>query len=121
MLGVTHEYFQLVRNYSQAVYFSCHMSPTRELSPNFLKARSITHTFCKLGHELYCIWEKQLTRLAGRHFSCHITHHFNPKLVLQIVQTTELLMLVLDFVVNSRLKILNGISVESMECSNKDV
>ena len=30
----------------------------------------------------------------------------------------ELLMLVLDFVVNSRLKILNGVSVEAMECLN---
>ena len=33
----------------------------------------------------------------------------------------ELLMLALDFVVDSRLKILNGISVESMECYNEDV
>ena len=34
------------------------------------------------------------------------THHFKPKLVLQVEQTTyiELLMLVLDFVMNSRLK-----------------
>ena len=32
----------------------------------------------------------------------------------------ELLMLVLDFMVNSRLKILKGISVESMECLNED-
>ena len=32
----------------------------------------------------------------------------------------ELLMLVLDFTVNSKLKIHNGISVESMECLNKD-
>ena len=30
-------------------------------------------------------------------------------------------MLVLDFVVNCRLKILNGISVKSMECHNKNV
>ena len=34
------------------------------------------------------------------------THHFNPKLVLQVEQTIniELLMLVLDFIMNSRLK-----------------
>ena len=33
----------------------------------------------------------------------------------------ELSMLVLDFMVKFRLKILNGISVESMECLNEDV
>ena len=33
----------------------------------------------------------------------------------------ELLMLVSDFMVNSTLKILNGVSVESMECLNEDV
>ena len=32
----------------------------------------------------------------------------------------ELLMLVSDFMVNSRLKILNGICMEFMECLNKD-
>ena len=32
----------------------------------------------------------------------------------------KLLVLVSDFVVNSRLKILNSISVESMECPNED-
>ena len=32
----------------------------------------------------------------------------------------ELLMLISDFMVKSRLKILNGISVESMECLNED-
>ena len=36
------------------------------------------------------------------------------------VNNIELLMLVLDFVVNSRLKILNSISVEFMECLNED-
>ena len=30
-------------------------------------------------------------------------------------------MLVLDFLMNSKLKVLNGISVESMECFNEDV
>ena len=32
----------------------------------------------------------------------------------------ELLILVLDFMVNYRLKMLNSISVESMECLNED-
>ena len=44
-------------------------------------------------------------RLSDRNFSCHKTHYFKPKFVLQVEQTTvELLMLVLDFVVDSRLK-----------------
>ena len=31
---------------------------------------------------------KQLIRLAGQNFGCHKTHHFKPKLVLQVEQTT---------------------------------
>ena len=54
--------------------------------------------------------------IADKNFSCHKTHCFKPKHVLQVEQTTELFMLVLDFVANYKLKILNGISVESMEC-----
>ena len=53
--GVTREYFQLVSYHSQAVYFSCRMIPTCDLFSNFLEARGITHIFCKLGRELYCI------------------------------------------------------------------
>ena len=53
--GVTCEYFQLVSNCSWAAYFSCRTSPTHGLSSNFLKARIVTHIFCKLGCELYCI------------------------------------------------------------------
>ena len=40
--GVTHEYFQLINNRSQAVYSSCCMSPTRELSSKFLEAQCVT-------------------------------------------------------------------------------
>ena len=63
---------------------------------------------------------KQLIRFSGQSFSFHKTYHFKPKLVLQVEQTTELSMLVLDLTVKCRLKILNGIFVESMECLNED-
>ena len=48
------------------------------------------------------IWEKQLIGFSDRNFSCHKTHHFKPKLVLQVEQVTdvELLMLALGLVVN---------------------
>ena len=61
--------------------------------------------------------------MAGQNSGCHKTHHFKPKLVLQVEQITyvELLELVLDFVMNPRLKILNDISMKSRECLNKDV
>ena len=49
--GVSRKYFQLVSNHLRTVYFSCHISPTRELSSKFLKAQSITRVF---GCELYC-------------------------------------------------------------------
>ena len=66
------------------------------------------------------IWEKQLIRFLARNLSCHKTHRFKPKLAAGRTNNIELLMLALDLVVDSRLKILNGISVESMECLNKD-
>ena len=34
------------------------------------------------------IWEKQLICFLGRNFSCHKTHRFKPKLVLQVDQAT---------------------------------
>ena len=46
--GVTHECFQLVSNFLHAVYFSCRMSPTRQLSSNYLEAWSVTHVFVNL-------------------------------------------------------------------------
>ena len=66
------------------------------------------------------ILEKQLIHFLGQNFSYYKTHCFKRKLVLQVQQTTELSMLVFDFMVKCRLKILDGISVESMECLNKD-
>ena len=50
----------------------------------------------------YTVWEKQLICLAGHNFSCHKTHYFKPKLVLQvaIANSIELLMLILDFIMN---------------------
>ena len=67
--------------------------------------------------------EKELMRLACRTFSCYKTHHLSQNLCCRYVRRAnniELLMLVLDFAVNSRLKILNGIFMESMECLNED-
>ena len=68
------------------------------------------------------MWGKQLIRLVGQYFGCHKTHHFKPKLTCAADRANkiELLMLVLNFVVNSRLKNTHDISVEPMECFNED-
>ena len=52
-----------------------------------------------------------------------INFKFKPKPMLQVEQGTyvELLMLVLDFKVDYRLKILKSISVECRKCLNEDI
>ena len=35
------------------------------------------------------IWETQLIHLAGQNFTCHKTHRFKPKLLLQVEQTSS--------------------------------
>ena len=59
VIGVTRKYFQLVSNRSQAVYFSCHTSPTRELSSNFLRHElRYSHFFVNL--DVSCtVWNTQ--------------------------------------------------------------
>ena len=72
-----------------------------------------------LSHEIY--GKTTIICLAGRNFSWHKTRHFKPKTCAAgRADNIELLMLVLDFVMNSRLKILDGVSVESLKCLNKD-
>ena len=41
MTRVTREYFQLISNRSRAMYFSCHMNLTHELSLNFLEHKAL--------------------------------------------------------------------------------
>ena len=48
---------------------------------------------------------KQLICLAGRNFGCHKTHRFKPNTcAAERANNIQLLMLVLDFIMNSRLK-----------------
>ena len=68
------------------------------------------------------IWEKQLIHLEGLNFGCHKTYCFKSIKTYAAGKASniELLMLVLDFKVDYRLKILKSISVECTERLNED-
>ena len=61
------------------------------------------------------IWEEQLICLRGWNFSYHKSYRFKPKLILQVEKAIDA-----SFRLYGEWKILKGISVESMECLNKD-
>ena len=61
------------------------------------------------------------TNMFGRlKFDYHKTCHLSQNYAAGRASNIKLLMLVLEFKVNYRLKILKGISVECMECLNED-
>ena len=64
--------------------------------------------------------EKATDTFLGRNFGCHKTQFQAKTCTAGRASNIELSMLVLNFMVKYRLKILDGISVESMECFNKD-